>query len=80
MDVKKAKEHCGYTAKPVLPVCGNCGAFTSERKLPAWMVEYNKNQPGNCSVEDHGGERNMRCTDHGFAVKKMASCKLWRHA
>lgn len=23
-------------------------------------------------------ESSLRCTDHGFATKKLATCKLWR--
>jgi hypothetical protein len=28
--------------------------------------------------ESYKVEAAMRCTDHGFATKKMAACKLWR--
>ena len=80
LSVKAAKEHCGYQAKPVLPTCGNCGAFASEFKIPAWAME-----PGHEDARkqfESGNyakvEKNLRCTDHGFATKKMAACKLWR--
>lgn len=79
MSPKKAKEHCGYEAKPTLPTCGNCGAFASDMVLPAWMAEEQKDWKGDeYTAEEHGVEKNMRCTDHGFATKKMAACKLWR--
>lgn len=80
MSAKKAKEHCGYEAKPVLPTCGNCDAFASDLEIPAWAMK-----PGmevtRSQFEDgtHAKvEKNPRCTDHGFATKKMAACKLWR--
>lgn len=85
MPVKKAKAHCGYEAKPVFQTCGNCGAFASDKVLPAWMQEKadtgKKDWDGSeYTVEKHGVEKNLRCTDHGFATKKMATCKLWRAA
>lgn len=77
MSVKKAKEHCGYEAKPVLPTCGNCGAFASDFEIPAWVT-----QDADRAKFENGTyakvEKNLRCVDHGFATKKMASCKLWR--
>lgn len=83
LPVKKAKAHCGYEAKPVFQTCGNCGAFASDSVLPKWMAEKvnasEKDWDGReYTVENHGVEKNMRCTDHGFATKKMATCKLWR--
>ena len=79
LSVKKAKEHCGYQGKPVLPTCGNCGAFASDMALPAWMEEQKTDRRGTqYTVEKNGVEKNLRCLDHGFAVKKMAACKLWR--
>ena len=80
MSVKKAKEHCGYEAKPVLATCGNCGAFASEFMIPEWALLPGKE---NTRKQFEDGtyakvEKNLRCTDHGFATKKMAACKLWR--
>jgi hypothetical protein len=92
MNIKQAKEHCGYSPKPVLPTCGNCGAFASEMKVPAWM-EREFNSSGSLNIYIAGFrtfttlesvpdglriESNLLCADHGFAIKKMASCKLWR--
>lgn len=77
MSVKQAKEHCGYEAKPTLPVCGNCGAFSSDFEYPSWALTK-----GERAKFDDGTypkvEKNLRCLDHGFATKKMAACKLWR--
>lgn len=79
MPVKKAKEHCGYEAKPVFNTCANCAAFASDMELPAWMQEEKKDWDGTeYTVEKHGIEKNLRCTDHGFVTKKLATCKLWR--
>ena len=80
MSVKKAKEHCGYEAKPVLPICGNCGAFASDFEIPAWAMKPGEER---ARKDFEAGiyakiEKNLRCTDHGFVTKKMASCKLWR--
>ncbi len=36
---------------------------------------------GNCGafVSDFEKvEKNLRCVDHGFTTKKMATCRLWR--
>jgi hypothetical protein len=68
MKVKDAKRHCGYDPKPVFHVCGNCGAFISTFK------KYDLGFSG----EAYSEEKNLRCLDHGFAVKKQATCKLWR--
>lgn len=79
MTVKAAKEHCGYQDKPVLQTCGNCGAFASTMKLATWMEERNaETGQEEYTVEKNGVEKDLRCADHGFAVKKMAACKLWR--
>ena len=76
-NVKKAKDHCGYEAKPVLRTCGNCAAFASDFVTPAWV----KTDRDRAYVEDGTyakQEKNMRCTDHGFATKKLATCRLYR--
>jgi len=77
MSVNKAKEHCGYEEKPVRNVCGNCAAFASDFVYPTWV---NTEQKRKWFDEDGYSktEKNMRCTDHGFAVKKTAVCRLWR--
>ena len=94
LSTKKAKEHCGYSAKPLLPTCGSCGAFASDKVVPAWMllelktcgvlrIHSNSGASREFSMveevpEAYKVEAAMRCTDHGFATKKMAACKLWR--
>ena len=79
LSVSKAKEHCGYKAKPVFNTCANCGSFKSEMKLPEWMAERGKDWDGTqFTVENDGVEKNMRCTDDGFSTKKTATCNLWR--
>lgn len=77
MTPKKAKEYSGYQEKPVLPVCWNCQAFTSEMQLPAWMEERNRSGE-RYTIEENGIEKNLRCSDHGFAIKKMASCNSFK--
>lgn len=85
MSTKKSKEQSGYQEKPILPVCGNCQAFTSEMQLPAWMEERNRSGEGVYfksgelyTIEKNGVEKNLRCSDHGFAIKKMASCNSFK--
>lgn len=80
LSVKKAKEHCEYQAKPVLPTCGNCEAFASDFEIPKWALEPGKENYRRCFEDGISAkvEKNMRCTDHGFATKKMSTCKLWR--
>jgi hypothetical protein len=65
---KEAKKQVGYEDKPVLPVCKNCKGFTSEKVLPQWMKQIGY------SVEQYGVEKNIRCSVHGFEIKKMGSC------
>lgn len=77
MSTKEAKEHCGYQAKPTLQTCGNCAAFASNFEIPSWVAtdsDRKKFEDGTYAKV----EKNLRCTDHGFATKKMAACKLWR--
>ena len=82
----KLKAEVGYSEKPVLPICSNCVEFTSDRVLPEWMIERNASEMGRLddpdnqyTVEKNGVEKNLRCTRHGFAVKKMASCNKLVH-
>ena len=65
---KEAKKAVGYEDKPVLTVCMNCKGFTADKVLPKWMAY------GGYDVQVYGVEKNMRCTFHSFAVKKMGSC------
>lgn len=77
MNPKKAKEHCGYEPKPIFNTCGNCAAFASEFRAPAWA----KTEKDLAKFKDGTYakiECSLRCTDHGFATKKLATCKLWR--
>ena len=80
LSVKAAKQYCGYQAKPVHPTCGNCGAFASDFEIPAWATgpweDMTRKQFEDGTYAKV--EKNMRCTDHGFATKKRATCKLWR--
>lgn len=92
MTTKEAKELCGYQAKPVHKTCSNCASFTSVMVLPAWMLK-SLNDDGEIRIYDNGArkycseeevpeaykiEGKMRCTDHGFATKKTATCNMWR--
>lgn len=86
-NVKKAKEDCGYEERPFQEMCSNCGAFSSEMILPAWMIERNKTIEEAklkyveiYTVEKNGVEKNLQCADHGFAVKRTSRCAKWRPA
>jgi hypothetical protein len=77
MSPKKAKEHCGYIAKPEHNTCSNCGAFASDFIYPIWVVS--EADRAKYDIMRYAKlEKNLRCTDHGFAVKKTATCGLWR--
>lgn len=79
MTPKRAKEHCGYEPKPVLPTCGNCAAFTSDWVVPEWFAKMHPDGTAHGKpLTEYAQEKNLRCSDHGFAIKKMASCKLFR--
>jgi len=49
--------------------------------LSQWMLDCNTSGEGvyfkdaQYTVEANGIEKNMRCSKHGFAVKKMGSCQ-----
>lgn len=71
----KAKESQGYRPKPSPRTCANCAAFRSDRLLPYWMAERNREVgTKHFTLEQHGVEKNMRCGIGGFAVKKTATC------
>lgn len=78
MSIKKAKESCGYEAKPFRQQCGNCGSFRSDFVIPEWAIrntiDRSKFENGTFAKQ----EKNLRCAAYGFAVKKTALCKMWR--
>jgi len=74
--VQKAKEHCGYEAKPVTQHCSNCGAFASDMWYPGWVKT--EDQKADFDRKYAKIEQNRRCTDHGFSIKKKTCCRLWR--
>lgn len=89
MNASKAKEQCGYTDRPTLPICGRCVNFSSTRELPAWIAQEigrngsvwlnNSRFAEVDKVPDAVRvEKNLRCAIHGFAVKKTASCQSFR--
>jgi len=78
MTVKQAKEHCGYEAKPIRQMCANCEAFRSDFVIPEWA---RSNKAIVRTFKDGRRakiEKNCRCADHGFSVKKQAVCRLWK--
>lgn len=85
--IQRAKDACGYSPAPVLPVCGNCDHFRSEPVVIPWVLkelaEKGSVRIGMASpyhrVEDLPEqvyrEGNLRCSKHGFAVKKQGACR-----
>ncbi len=86
--VNEKKAACGYTPKLIPGTCGNCAHFSLDRVLTPWMLESNEKRAmqspqwrsGEYTAEKHGVEKNLRCTKHGFAVKKMGACNDWQKA
>lgn len=74
---KQAIEFHGFTAKLVPNVCGNCKHMTSKMELVGWMKDANYRDPGRFPPEQYGVEKEIRCMEHAFAVKKMSSCNRW---
>ena len=80
--VSEKKAACGFRDKAVPKTCMNCTHFASERALTPWMEQSNAAQKAKAeqwrlpeyTVEQHGVEKNIRCTKHGFAVKKLSDC------
>lgn len=73
----EAKAHCGYQDKPVQRICSTCGSFAFDMDYPKWVLERvaegRDKEPIGAPIECR-----LRCTDHGFATKKTATCRLWR--
>lgn len=61
----EAKQAQGYEQKPVITVCKNCKhfKFKIEEYVPFGGVYYL--------------DKEIRCGIGGFAIKKMATCKLY---
>lgn len=77
-EISDKKAACGYTQKVIPSTCGNCAHFASDRTLPEWMEVLNSRRVrAYYTVEKDGIEKNLRCTKHGFTVKKMARCGDW---
>ena len=82
IEIGEKKAACGFRDKAVPKTCATCTHFASDRVLHPWMERSNAAQiglpekwrPKLYTVEQHGIEKNLRCTKHGFAVKKMSAC------
>ena len=61
----EAKQAQGYEQKPVIPVCKNCSHYQSEFDVYQSFLE------------GFMIEKELRCGIGGFAVRKMATCKLY---
>ena len=70
--LERQKEFVGY--RTAHDTCAGCKHFTSEKKLAPWMVKSNEAGRSQYTAELHGHERSLKCTLHGFAVKKTAAC------
>lgn len=86
---QQLKNACGYSATPVLPVCGTCKHMRSDIVVIPWVLKELQ-EKGKVHVYTVGDftreedipdslrkESNIRCSLHGFAVKKMGACKTW---
>ena len=75
--VAARKANCGYVDKVVPKVCRDCGAYSSTKEYPSWLrSDVAKSQfkaAGYAMKETH-----IRCTTHGFAVKRQGCCNDWR--
>ena len=71
------RENAGYQETP--STCSKCAHFQSEKELPAWMRAENEKMVSlgrnpTHSIASSGIERKLKCSIHGFSVKKMAVC------
>lgn len=74
MKTEERKRLVQYVTGPdQMPTCANCQHFTSELRLPAWMRQY----PEKYTLEKDGVESGLKCTMHGFAVKRVATCAMF---
>ena len=70
--LERQKEFVGYHTTH--DTCGGCKHFTSEKKLAPWMAKSNEAGRNRYTAELNGHETSLKCTLHGFAVKKTAAC------
>ena len=70
--LERQKKFVGY--RTAHDTCAGCKHFTSEKKLAPWMLKSNEDGYSKYTAELHGHETSMKCTLHGFAVKKTAVC------
>ncbi len=71
------RENAGYQETP--STCSKCAHFQSEKELPAWMRADNEKKVSLgrnpiYSIASSGIDRKLKCSIHGFSVKKMAVC------
>ena len=71
------RENAGYQETP--STCSKCAHFQSEKELPAWMRADNEKMASLgrnpiYSIASSGIDRKLKCSIHGFSVKKMAVC------
>lgn len=71
------RENAGYQETP--STCSKCAYFQSEKELPTWMRVDNekmvlKGRNPTYSIASNGVDRKLKCSIHGFSVKKMAVC------
>ncbi len=75
--ISDLKEKCGYQERPLAQICANCKNYSSEKRLEKWMEEANERGRHKYTVEINGVEKNLRCSIHGFKIKKTATCEIW---
>lgn len=66
----EAKATQGYTPKPILPICGNCGHYRSDTRSYPPEVTWNR--------VEYTEEVSKRCALGGFAIKKTATCREYQ--
>ena len=71
------RENAGYQETP--STCSKCAHFQSEKELPTWMRVGNEKMVSLgrkpiYSIASSGIDRKLKCSIHGFSVKKMAVC------
>lgn len=74
----EAKEKQGYLNES--PNCSSCKHFKFSLKLPAWMVNHNRDcVEGGFKAhygEEHKVKKDLHCGIGGFKVAQRGSCKL----
>lgn len=51
--------------------------IADEARMAAYVSQHPSQHPSQYCAEKHSSEKNLRCANYGFAVKKTGRCDTW---